>query len=123
VLTVPPPQNEPSWYWQGDSGTFEPPEWGFSDDFRFGRWYGWNFEFSPTQGIIVRYLFDHWRRGYLKVNKHELIRKARARSRDPYDLLRRNPAFRRLIICDRNGFYYLNLPGPDGQLPRPDLLD
>lgn len=81
-----------------------------SDDFRSARWFGTTYTFTPSQAVIVRELWKHWKRGTPRVGAAALLEAADMISDRISELFKRSPAWGEMIRTDGGGGYWLEKP-------------
>lgn len=76
-------------------------------DFRSVRWFGTDYTFTPGQASIVHILWEEWERGTPKVGAGPLLQAADLVSDKVSKLFANHPAWRKMIMTDDAGVYWL----------------
>jgi hypothetical protein len=83
-----------------------------SDDFRFVRWYGTEYVFTPTQAACIRVLWEAWKKGTPVLGQAAILEAADSRGTRLSDVFEKgkHPAWRKMIVCVRKGAFQLAKP-------------
>ncbi|HEY7315215.1 MAG TPA: hypothetical protein VH643_38135 [Gemmataceae bacterium] len=82
-----------------------------SEDFRWVKWFGTVFTFTPVQAACVRVLWEAWQHQTPEVGQETILMKAGAESKRLSDIFKRHAAWRTMIVPgSTRGAYMLAQP-------------